>query len=120
MTPMRAVALVTAIVFTAAKVVVFLCELAAAQALLDPNLSSIFNVIIHVGWVSYWALHVQENLRAHSAARAQAVLDAIHAAVEEAGDRRATEARVATLANIDSGILTGGRPPGRGGISLVD
>lgn len=119
MSPMRAVALVVAVVFTAVKVAVFACEIAAAQTLVSAGLQSIGNVVIHVGWVSYWALHVQETVRSYSAQRARDVLDAIHTAVEEAGDRRATEARVATLANIDSGVLSGQRLPGRP-ISLVD
>ncbi len=109
MSPMRAVALVIALVFTAVKIAVFACELAAGQTLVGTSLQSIGNVVIHVAWVAFWALYVEERLRQHSANRAQDVLDAIAAAVEESCNRSATDARLDLMRrlNPDHGHISG-------------
>ncbi len=90
----RAGALFLAGIFTTIKIVFFAVELAAHEQIVAVTLGGLITLAAQLCWTAYWALHIQETLRQHSANRAQDVLDAIAAAVDQAACQSATDARV--------------------------
>ncbi len=106
MSPTRAVALVVTAIAIAARALIVALEVAAHEQIVARGIGSLITITIFIAWTSFLGLQIQETLRAHSADRAQDVLDAIAAALDQACDSAAVDARLDLMRRLEHSANT--------------
>ncbi len=97
----RAATLITAIILSTTKVLFFAMEAATRQDLVPTHLCVLVGISIEATWTAYWALRVKERLEIRAAQHSETILNAITEAVEECGQRAATDARLDLMRKIE-------------------
>ncbi len=110
MSPTRAVALVVTAIAIAARALIVVLEMAAHEQIVARGIGSLITITIVIAWTSFLGLQIQETLRAHSADRAQDILDAIAAALEQACDSSALDARLDLMRRLENAADTQPQP----------
>jgi hypothetical protein len=103
MTPARFAAIATAAgIFTTAKILCFVFEIAARRDLVPTTCAALVTIAVIVSWNGVLTGLVLNRLDRHAAGNLDRVLARIDAAVEEAGDRRSIQTAVDALRQSDS------------------
>ncbi len=101
MSPMRLAALLTAIAISVAVVFLHILEATAHAALAPDPVIRLLCLGAILAWIAFLSAHCRDGVNRHADRNTTVILRAIDQAVEEAGDRRATDARIDTLAAFD-------------------
>ncbi len=113
MSAMRLITLISAITASLTLVTSYILEAVAKADLVPEPIALLGSVSVIVSWLGYFSAHCRDTVitavTENSTKRAADILVAVNAAVEEAGDRRATEARIDTIAALNQ-VPAQGRP----------
>ncbi len=109
MSAMRLSTLIAAITATLALVLSYILEAVANADLVPEPVALLASVTVIVTWLGFFCAHCRDTVIEDSTKKAADILDAINTAVTEAGDQRATEARLDTIAAFNQ-VPPQGRP----------
>jgi ABC-type uncharacterized transport system permease subunit len=102
---MRLCALLAAIAGTAALIFAFTLEAAAHTNLVSDAVTTIMAVGVVVAWIAFFCAHCRDSIQAHAERQTARIVATINTAVDEAGARCATEARIDTLASLAPSVV---------------
>ncbi len=112
MSTMRLGTIVGATISTCTLIMIYTMEALAHTKLVPQGVNKLLVLATLIFWLSYVAAHCRDHVTRSVSQRAGDILAAIDAALEEAGDRRATAARLDTLRQVGtSDQNTFGRRP---------
>ncbi len=113
MSAMRFSTLIAAVAATILLTLTYILEGVARADLVPEPVTVLGSVSVVISWLGFFCAHCRDTiidtLTKRAAKHTSDVLVAINAAVEEAGDRRATEARIDTIAAYNQ-VPPQGRP----------
>lgn len=107
---MRLITAAGAAITTVALFMSYGLEAAANIPLVPQHVDTLIRISVVVWWFGFIASYCRDTVSRRIDARAADVLVAIECAVEEAGDRRATTARIDTLRQFQASDMNGRRP----------